>query len=140
MCYISHQILTVSINSVSIIRNCRAVTTQINIVLTNYLSTAEVTEAVSEVVLDVFTQQHFKCINNFIRLMFSIFFLNIQINVEKKCNDTFFIDSLDLFKNVDSFCNEIPLCVARRHTTVLLWLWSQLFLSAKLSKNSQYFV
>ncbi len=31
-------------------------------------------------------------------------------------------------------------CVARRHTTVLLWLWSQLYSSAKLSKNTQYFV
>ncbi len=47
-----------------------------------YLSTAEETAA-SEVVLDAFTLQHFKCINNFIRLMFYIFFLNLQINVEK---------------------------------------------------------
>ncbi len=32
------------------------------------------------------------------------------------------IDSLDSFKNVDSFSNETPLCVSQRHTTVLLWL------------------
>ncbi len=44
-----------------------------------YISTAEETEAASEVVFDAFTLQHFKCINNFIRLMFYIFFLNIQI-------------------------------------------------------------
>ncbi len=44
------------------------------------------------------------------------------------------IDSLDPFKN------ETPQCVAQRHTTVLLWLRSQLFSLAKLSKNSQYFV
>ncbi len=50
------------------------------------------------------------------------------------------IDSLDSFKKVDSFSNETPLCVVLRHTTVLLWLWSQLFSSAKFSKNSQYFV
>ncbi len=67
------------------------------------MSTAEETEAASEVVLDTFTPtawwswgvinaftlEHFKCINNFIRLMFYIFFLNIQINVETKSNDTF---------------------------------------------------
>ncbi len=46
----------VSINSVSIIRNCRVVTIQMKSVLTNYLSTAEETEAASEVALDVFTQ------------------------------------------------------------------------------------
>ncbi len=46
----------VSINSVRIIRNCRVVTIQMKLVLTNYLSTAEETEAASEVVLDVFTQ------------------------------------------------------------------------------------
>ncbi len=53
------------------------------LVLTNYLSTAEETEAASEVVLDAFTLQHFKCINTFIRLKLYIFFLNVQINVEK---------------------------------------------------------
>ncbi len=46
----------VSINSVNIIRNCRVVTIQIKLVLTNYLSNAEETEAASEVALDVFTQ------------------------------------------------------------------------------------
>ncbi len=46
----------VSINSVSIIRNCRPVTIQIKLVLINYLSTAEETEAASEVELDAFTQ------------------------------------------------------------------------------------
>ncbi len=46
----------VSINSVRIIRNCRVVTIQMKLVLTNYLSTAEETEAASEVVLDAFTQ------------------------------------------------------------------------------------
>ncbi len=56
------------------------------LVLTNYLSTAEETEAASEVLLDAFTLQHFKCINNLIR------FLNIQIHLEKKCNDTFKYD------------------------------------------------
>ncbi len=50
------------------------------------------------------------------------------------------IDSLDSFKNVDSFSNKTLLCVARRRTKVLLWLWSKIFSSAKLSKNSQYFV
>ncbi len=52
------------------------------------------------------------------------------------------IDSLDSFKNVDSFRNETRrfIIVAQRHTTVLLWLWSQLFSNEKLSKNSQYFV
>ncbi len=45
-----------SINSVRIIRNCRDVTFQMKLVLTNYLSTAEETEAASEVVLDAFTQ------------------------------------------------------------------------------------
>ncbi len=77
----------VSINSVRIIRNYRVVTIQMKLVL-NYLSTAEETDA-SEVVLDAFTHslmklrchkcitlQHFKCINNFIRLMFYFFFLN----------------------------------------------------------------
>ncbi len=29
-------------------------------------------------------------------------------------------------------------CVARRHKTVLLWVWLELFSSAKLCKNSQY--
>ncbi len=53
------------------------------LVLINSISTAEETEAASEVVLDVSTLQHFKCINNFIRLMFYIFSFNIQINVEK---------------------------------------------------------
>ncbi len=48
-----------------------------------YISTAEETEAATEVVLDAFTLQHFNWINNLIRLMFYIFFLNIQINVEK---------------------------------------------------------
>ncbi len=43
----------VSINSVSIIRSCRVVTIQMNLVLTN---SAEETEAASEVVLDAFTQ------------------------------------------------------------------------------------
>ncbi len=32
------------------------------------------------------------------------------------------IGSLDSFKNVDSFSDETLLCVAQRHTTVLLWL------------------
>ncbi len=41
------------------------------LVLTNYLSTAEETAA-SEVVLYAFKLQHFKCINNFIRLMLNI--------------------------------------------------------------------
>ncbi len=50
------QIKFVSINSVSIIRNCRPVTIQIKLVLINYLSTAEETEAASEVELDAFTQ------------------------------------------------------------------------------------
>ncbi len=50
------------------------------------------------------------------------------------------IDSLDSFKYVDSFRNKTPLYVTQRHTTVLLWLWLQLLSSAKLSKNSQYFV
>ncbi len=50
------------------------------------------------------------------------------------------IDSLDSFKHMDSFRNETPPCVAQRHTTVLLCLWSQLLSSAKFSKNSQYFV
>ncbi len=45
----------VSINSVSII-NCRVFTIQMKLVLTNHLSTAEETEAASEVALDVFTQ------------------------------------------------------------------------------------
>ncbi len=58
------------------------------LVLTNYLSTAEETAA-SEVVLDAFTQQHFKSKNNLIRLMFYIFFLNIQINVEKNAMNNF---------------------------------------------------
>ncbi len=66
------------------------------LVLTNNLSTAEETEAASEVLLDAFTQtfwwswgainaftlQNCKCVNNFIRLMFLHIFLNIQINVE----------------------------------------------------------
>ncbi len=63
----------VSISSVRIIRNCRTVTVQIKLVLINYLSTAEETEAASEVALDAFTLQKFKSINN-IRLMFHIFF------------------------------------------------------------------
>ncbi len=46
----------VSINSVRIIRNGRVVTIQMKLVLTNYRSTAEETEAASEVVLDAFTQ------------------------------------------------------------------------------------
>jgi len=46
----------VSIHSVSIIRNCRVVKIQIKLVLTNNLSTAEETEAASEMVLDAFTQ------------------------------------------------------------------------------------
>ncbi len=46
----------VSMHSVSIIRNCRVVTTQMNFVLTIYLSTAEETEAASEELLDAFTQ------------------------------------------------------------------------------------
>ncbi len=136
MSYFTPNSYFVLINSVSIIRNCRAVTTQINIVLTNYLSTAEETEAASEVVLDVFTLQHFKCINHFIRLMFSFFFLNIQINVEKKCNDTFIIDSLDLFKNMDSFCNETPLCVARRHNSSAVALVATIFVSEIEQKQS----
>ncbi len=74
------------------------------LVLTNYLSTAEETQAATEVVLDAFTQtfwwswgainaftlENVKCISNFIRLML-YFFLNVQINVEK-CNDTFKYD------------------------------------------------
>ncbi len=49
----------VSINSVRIIRNCRVVTIQMKLVL-NYLSTAEETEAASEVVLDAFTHSLMK--------------------------------------------------------------------------------
>ncbi len=50
----------VSINSVRIIRNCRVATIQMKLVLTNYLSTAEETEAASEVVLDAFTHSLMK--------------------------------------------------------------------------------
>ncbi len=50
----------VSINSVRIIRNCRVVTIQIKLISTNYLSTAEETEAASEVVLDAFTHSLMK--------------------------------------------------------------------------------
>ncbi len=64
------------------------------LVLTNYLSTAEETEAASEVLLDAstqtvwwswgaiiaFTLQNFKCINNFIRLIFYIYFLNSAVS------------------------------------------------------------
>ncbi len=128
----------VSLNSDRIMRNCRVVTIEMKLVLTNYLSTAEETDAASEEVLDAFTQtvwwswgainaftlQHFKCINHFIRLIFYIFFLNIQINK---------------WKNVDSFGNQAPLCVAQRHTTVLLRLWSELFSSAKLRKKQSIF-
>ncbi len=48
-----------SINSVSIVRNCRVVTIQMKLVL-NYLSTPEETEAASEVALDVFTDSLMK--------------------------------------------------------------------------------
>ncbi len=80
----------VSIYSVCIIiRSCGVVTFQMKLALTNYLSTAEETEAASEEVLDAFTDclmklrcmrinaftlHNFKCMNNFIRLMFYIFF------------------------------------------------------------------
>ncbi len=42
-------------------------------------------------------------------------------------------------QNVDWFSKETLLCVARRHTTVLLWFWSELFSSAKLSKKQLIF-
>ncbi len=61
----------VSINSVSIIRNCRPVTIQIKLVLINYLSTAEESEAASEVELGVFTlglQRGVKCPVHFRKL------------------------------------------------------------------------
>ncbi len=63
----------VSINSVSIIKTVEFYhSNEINIDKL-YISTAEETAA-SEVALDAFTLQHFKCINHFIRLMFYIFF------------------------------------------------------------------
>ncbi len=48
------------INSVSKVRNCRVITIQMKLVSTNYLFTAEKTEAASEVVLDVFTHSLMK--------------------------------------------------------------------------------
>ncbi len=50
----------VSINSVRIIRKCRVVTIEMKLVLTNYLPTAEETEAASEVVLDAFAHSLMK--------------------------------------------------------------------------------
>ncbi len=44
------------------------------------------------------------------------------------------IDSLDLFKNIDSFINESQLCVVQKTTTVLLWLCLEPFSFVKLSR------
>ncbi len=136
----------VLINYVSILRNCRVVTIQIKLVPKNSLSTAEETEAASEVVLDAFTQtfywswgalnaftlHNFKCIHFFYKTNVSLFFLNMQINVEKnamillnmtkppvgggKClfywASHLFIHSTDSFKRqtADSFRNEAIGC------------------------------
>ncbi len=85
------------------------------LVLTNSIYSTAKETAAYEVVLDAFTVQHLKCINNCIILMFNIFFLNIQINAMILLNMTrppvlmseSFVHPFNRFiQTADSFRNE----------------------------------